>query len=249
MPSQKKYSFDFKKIKDLYESTYKQLDSLNDILLEKEEERINSLKEKDEENIFFNFINDITNPNNYKIEIKELKKIIKEYVPKKLSKKVAISKKKINNNKSNKNNNLNNLKNQIYCLNKFKDVQTSFENTVSHVYNNQSGESIIELNKIVIKLFIDKLNYFKQKEVKEGNNSNLESISNLKSEMADEINNNFNLKKQELEDSMKREVPNEIDFTISKDEPIKEDIDKLINNVITNRNLEINTILKSQAKP
>ena len=132
---------------------------------------------------------------------------------------------------------------------KFKDVQTSFENTVSHVYNNQSGESIIELNKIVIKLFIDKLNYFKQKEVKEGNNSNLESISNLKSEMADEINNNFNLKKQELEDSMKREVPNEIDFTISKDEPIKEDIDKLINNVITNRNLEINTILKSQAKP
>ena len=130
---QKKNTFDFKKITELYNSVYKKLDSLSDKQLEKEEERINSLQEKDKEDIFSNLVSQLTDPDNYRIELKELKKIVKEYIPDKSSKSLSKKVKKNINNKSNKNNNnvseSKYFKNQVYCLNKFKDVKEDKDNS------------------------------------------------------------------------------------------------------------------------
>ena len=130
MPQSSKIVYDFKKISEMYQNEYKRLDSLKDKEFNREEERINSLPAHDKEHIFKNLVNNITDPDSYTIEMKEIKKLVKEYIPKE-KKSLKRSNSKSNSNKSLKNNaNANNsqnkvskhLQNQFSCLNQFTDL-------------------------------------------------------------------------------------------------------------------------------
>ena len=131
----------------------------------------------------------------------------------------------------------------------FATIQLDFEDVINHIDKNSNQESILELNKQAISTFIKHLEKYKITHHNNVHESKKATSSDIKQQKLDEFNQEYDKKKKEFDSFMTKKVPEQIDFNDVVDEPFKEDVGEMIDNMVSNRESQLQTILDSQPKP
>ena len=111
---------------------------------------------------------------------------------------------------------------------KFNEIQGEFELIVNNIAKQNTNESILELNKKVIATFIKSLEKYKKE-------SQPISNSELQQERLDTFNSEYEKRQKEFDSYMKKEAPKEVDFSDAVDEPFKEDVGTIVENMVSSR--------------
>ncbi len=127
----------------------------------------------------------------------------------------------------------------------FKNIHYEFNNTINEIDRATNNLSLMEKNKQFMENFTYKLKTFTSVPVE---NYSLVDINEtqdtqkFKQIRQEQLNNEFNSKKSEMDNLLIAKKPNDIDFSeLGNDEPIK-DIDSILERTIQQRNLDINNI-------
>ena len=155
----------------------------------------------------------------------------------------------------NSNNNKEFLWNLLYENNIFSNIPNNELNSIKNIFENNinnyslnlklnpaekfTQEKLIELDKNILKNIINDINEFKK---------NLLTAKNIKSDLFkeknDALNNEFEKKKNDFNESIKLVKPQEIDFRINLDDPMdEEDISKKIELIQKERDLLVVPII------
>ena len=127
----------------------------------------------------------------------------------------------------------------------FKNIHYEFDNTINEIDRITNNLSLIEKNKQFIQKFTYKLKTltsFPKENVSSFDlNQNLDT-QKFKQIRQEQLNDDFNKKKTEMDNLLIAKKPNDINFSeLGEDEPIK-DIDSILEKTIQQRNLDINNI-------
>ena len=122
---------------------------------------------------------------------------------------------------------------------KFNEIQGEFELIVNNIAKQNTNESILELNKKVIATFIKVLEKYKKE-------SQPISNSELQQERLDTFNSEYEKRQKEFDSYMKKEAPKEVDFSDAVDEPFKEDVGTIVENMVSSREKQLQHILEQQ---
>ena len=127
----------------------------------------------------------------------------------------------------------------------FKNIHYEFNNTINEIDRATNNLSLMEKNKQFMENFTYKLKTFTSVPVE---NYSLVDINEtqdtqkFKQIRQEQLSNDFNNKKSEMDNLLIAKKPNDIDFSeLGNDEPIK-DIDSILERTIQQRNLDINNI-------
>ena len=122
---------------------------------------------------------------------------------------------------------------------KFNEIQREFELIVNNIAKQNTNETILELNKKVIATFIKVLEKYKKE-------SQPISNSELQKERLDTFNSEYEKRQKEFDSYMKKEPPKEVDFSDAVDEPFKEDVGAIVENMVSSREKQLQHILEQQ---
>ena len=123
---------------------------------------------------------------------------------------------------------------------KFNEIQADFEVIVNKVaQQNNPNESVLELNKKVISEFIQVLEKYKKATPPISNNE-------IQQERMDSFNSEYEKRQKEFESYMKPAAPKEVNFSDDMDEPFKEDVGAIVENMVSSREQQLQQILDQQ---
>ncbi len=125
-----------------------------------------------------------------------------------------------------------------------KGIQYEFDTTINEVENRYQNNTLLDKNKVFIKNFTYKLDRFQSgpQFFNDNLNKNAYTHQDIQSKRVEEITNDFNNKKREMDDMLVLKKPDQIDFsTIENDGPIQ-NIDAILQKTIQERNIEIKNI-------
>ncbi len=127
----------------------------------------------------------------------------------------------------------------------FKNIHYEFDNTINEIDRITNNLSLIEKNKKFIQNFTYKLKTFTSSPTENfssfNDNYSLDT-QKFKQIRQEQLNDDFNKKKTEMDDLLIAKKPNDINFAeLGEDEPIK-DIDSILEKTIQQRNLDIDNI-------
>lgn len=122
---------------------------------------------------------------------------------------------------------------------KFNEIQGEFELIVNNIAKQNTNESILELNKKVIATFIKVLEKYKKESQPISNNE-------IQQERLDLFNSEYEKRQKEFDSYMKKDPPKEVDFADAVDEPFKEDVGTIVENMVSSREKQLQHILEQQ---
>ena len=125
-----------------------------------------------------------------------------------------------------------------------KGIKYEFDSTIHEVESRYQNNTLLDKNKIFIKNFTYKLDRFQTgpQFFNDNLNQNAYTHNDIQNKRVEEITNEFNNKKREMDDMLVLKKPDQIDFSnVEKDGPI-ENIDELLQKTIQERNIEIKNI-------
>ena len=131
------------------------------------------------------------------------------------------------------NNIFNNIEN-----NKIDDIKKIFEQQIDIINNNNKILTLTDKNKELIKQMIDNTKFFKK-------------IKNVKplEEIEIEISKDFQNKKEEMFNLLKKPKQEDIDFNEAIDNPItSKEMDDILSEMIQNRNIDVKSIESNKNK-
>ena len=139
----------------------------------------------------------------------------------------------------------------------FNQIQNEFDNLVLSIEKSNPNKTVIELNKLLLSSFIQNLQKYKIKNTSVINSTPInkevskEKIlqEDIQNERLEEFNKEFNKKQEDFNNFMKKEVPEEIDFSDKNEEEIIENPTELINNMVSSRENQLSSILLNQPPP
>lgn len=116
----------------------------------------------------------------------------------------------------------------------FNEIQKNFEDCIIRTHElNSSSQNLLMLNKI----FIENMNNI----LTESKTTPI-LAKDIQTSRVEKLNNEFDNKKKELDSYMKKEVPNEIDFSLGNDDPII-NVDDILNKKIAERKYDISSVM------
>jgi hypothetical protein len=122
-------------------------------------------------------------------------------------------------------------------------IQDDLQKIVLHVSSITHLSSLIDKNKEVIKLLTGRLNNYKN--VRSENIPKLYKSSDIQAERQNNLEKQFKLKQEEMNQLLLNK-PKNIKFSEDIDRPLGDDMDKLIEQTLAKRKLELNQVLESQ---
>ena len=139
----------------------------------------------------------------------------------------------------------------------FNQIQNEFDNLVLSIEKSNPNKTVIELNKILLSSFIQNLQKYKIKNTSVINSTPInkevskEKIlqEDIQNERLEEFNKELNKKQDDFNNFMKKEVPEEIDFSDKKEEETIENPTELINSMVSSRENQLSSILLNQPPP
>lgn len=115
--------------------------------------------------------------------------------------------------------------------NRLNNIQNIFEQQINYINSNNSSLNLIEKNKKLIKLMIEQIEIFK----------NYKTLKPLE-EVEIKLTKDFEDKKEEMINLLKKPNNKEIDFNKGIDNPINnEEMDNILSEMIKQRNMDIET--------
>jgi len=122
-------------------------------------------------------------------------------------------------------------------------IQDDLQKIVLHVSSITHLSSLIDKNKEVIKLLTGRLHNYKN--VRSENVPKLYKSSDIQAERQNNLEKQFKLKQEEMNQLLLNK-PKNIKFSEDIDRPLGDDMDKLIEQTLAKRKLELNQVLESQ---
>lgn len=116
----------------------------------------------------------------------------------------------------------------------FNEIQKNFESCINRTAELNSSQNLLMMNKMFIENMNNKLTDSKTAPV---------LAKDIQSSRVEKLNNDFDNKKRELDSYMKKDTPNEIDFSLGNDDPIK-NVDDILNKKIAERKYDIANVMK-----
>lgn len=123
------------------------------------------------------------------------------------------------------------------------NVKSVFENKIKAVVNSpETHINLIMMNKVLMREIIPDLENMRIKEIAPNIITNEEVSKNKQTQ----LNNAVKLHKQNFETMINTKKPDDIDFRDKIDEPLGNEMDKLLADAISKREKELNMIIKQQ---
>jgi hypothetical protein len=114
---------------------------------------------------------------------------------------------------------------------------------------------LVERNKIVISKFVTNLEKYKQNTSKQQNSSIKPHINlvysqqDLQKKRQSEFDNQLSQQQNNFDKMINKDKPKSVDFSDKKDEPIGDEMDKLLEAAMAERNLQLDTVVSSNPSP
>ena len=130
-----------------------------------------------------------------------------------------------------------------------KSVKGEFENTMMELEQTSRNESLIDKNKFFINKFTYKLKSLNSTPFNSNIALNINEVDeiytsqNIQKQRQEEMNNDFNFKKQEMDSMLHATKPADVNFSMlgGDDEPIQ-NIDHILEQTIQQRNIDVQNI-------
>ena len=123
----------------------------------------------------------------------------------------------------------------------YQEVQKLFEEEITFINNNNKSLDLVNKNKKFLSSIITKLNKYKTPEIF------THTAAELHLKKQNELDNSYNKKQNEFNELINSHIPSQtINFSDEIDKPFEDDIDKIINDTIASRDLEIENIIQTQ---
>lgn len=119
---------------------------------------------------------------------------------------------------------------------KFVDVKNIFERVVQTVDTSNSSETTTQKNKQVLVSMLD--------EVKNIKSIVLVTADDISKDRRETFDRNLNARENELKEMLQIKPPQKVDFSDKSDEPIRGNMDELLNSAISKREQEMNTVFQ-----
>lgn len=128
--------------------------------------------------------------------------------------------------------------------NHFEKVKSMFENEIEEVGKTlKHGSSLTELNKGVLLEMTQKIGSLRT--TSSDTVSNVVPITNadIRDQRNKEFTENLSIKQNDFNNMIKLNKPSDIDFTYDKDTPIKDNMDEILENMMKQREKDMNALL------
>ena len=124
----------------------------------------------------------------------------------------------------------------------YQEVQKLFEEEIVFISNNNKSLDLVEQNKKFLSSIITKLNKYKTPVIF------THTAAELQLKKQKELDNSYNKKQNEFNELINSHIPSQsINFSDEIDKPFEDDIDKIINETIASRDLQIENIIQTQS--
>ena len=124
----------------------------------------------------------------------------------------------------------------------YQEVQKLFEEEIVFISNNNKSLDLVEQNKKFLSSIITKLNKYKNPVIF------THTAAELQLKKQKELDNSYNKKQNEFNELINSHIPSQsINFSDEIDKPFEDDIDKIINETIASRDLQIENIIQTQS--
>ena len=121
-------------------------------------------------------------------------------------------------------------------------VRKTFEHVI--VEKDKFDESVTSKNKRVL---IDITNYISAMDKSSVDYSSIPiTASELSAKKRAEFDNNLNKRRKEFDNMISRDVPKQIDFSDKKDEPLSDNMEDLINDIVSKREQQLRMVTRNQ---
>ena len=138
---------------------------------------------------------------------------------------------------------------------KFNDVRNNFEKSLLEFSKNNAQNDIVAMNKEVIPVLLSNVNTISNSNLNMKQNKKIEVIykadepyrvEDLHKQRADEFNNKFQEQQSNMNELLQPKKPKEVSFADkAEDKPLGGDMDKLIQEMLTSRERELEVISAS----
>lgn len=123
-------------------------------------------------------------------------------------------------------------------------IQDDLQKIVLHVSSITHLNNLVDKNKEVIKLLTGRLNNYKL--INNDNGSKLYKSNDLQTERQNNLEKQFKLKQEEMNQALLLNKPKGIKFSEEIDKPLGDEMDKLIEQTLAKRKSELNQVLVTQ---
>jgi hypothetical protein len=147
--------------------------------------------------------------------------------------------------------------------NRFDDIRATFDKVLNNYNQNSDSSSIkqdmVSMNKEVIPILLNKINAISTSQVSMSNSASQKKlevvyraedmrVEDIHKKRAEEFNNKIQEQQTNMNELLQPKKPKEVSFAdTNEDKPLGGDMDRLIQDMLTSRERELETIAASQS--